>query len=81
MLGKCTSCGTSEVIGLLDGKSPSGSENDDFTLLECIRCYGPDWHPNCDGDIKRSFVPQFAPLYDQYLASRRWIDARNQQAR
>jgi hypothetical protein len=40
----CMKCGVPEHIHLLDAKAPpDDNEDSDFTVLECIRCYGPGW--------------------------------------
>jgi hypothetical protein len=69
MIGHCTKCGTAEHMHLLDGKSPTGDENDDFTAIECIKCYGSGWCPTGGpDDIKLSIAADLKPFYDRWLA-------------
>jgi len=70
MIGHCTKCGIKEHLHLLDGKSPDGNENGDFTAIECIRCYGPGWCPTGGvNDIALSVAPVLAPLYQEWAVS------------
>ena len=56
-----------EHLHLLDGKSPDGDENGDFTAIECIACYGPGWCPTGGVDgIKLSVAPKLTSLYQQW---------------
>lgn len=65
---KCMKCGVLEHIDLLDGKSPDGDENGDFSRIECIACYGPGWCCADSGeDIRKSVAPSLAPHYERYL--------------
>lgn len=56
---KCACCGAVTPIDLLDGKPPSlagkpatwddinaaADRGENFTVLECKKCYGPAWMP------------------------------------
>lgn len=69
-LGTCTKCGIVEHLHLLDGKSPDGDENSDFTAIECIQCYGPGWCPTGGvEDIALSVAPSLALHYQKWATS------------
>jgi hypothetical protein len=64
---RCTKCGVTEHVNLLDGKSPDGDEGSDFTLLECIACYGEGWCPTGGPeDFKKSVAPSLSHLYGRW---------------
>lgn len=63
LLARCTKCNVLENINLLDGKDDGSG---DFNLLECIRCYGPDWLPTSECDIRYSAQQSYADDYERW---------------
>lgn len=67
---RCDGCGIVEDLHLLDGKPSTGNADDDFDILECIRCYGPGWMPvGGPEDFARSVAPELKPHYDKWKAA------------
>ena len=58
-LGTCDKCGKQENINLLDSKDDGSG---DFTILECIACYGSLWQP-CGSAFEESIRPELTKMY------------------
>lgn len=70
---RCDACGREEHADLIDTKD-DGTGN--FTIMECIACYGEDWLP-MDGSPeswKVSVRPDLAPYYRQWRDSAAFLD-------
>lgn len=73
----CRNCGVDEHIHLLDAKNPDGDENGDFTVLECIACYGAGWLPTAGpSDFALSVAPRLRWRYRAWLLREKWRNAR-----
>jgi hypothetical protein len=59
----CDKCGKPEHLELLDSKD-DGSGN--FTILQCVACYGPGWNPMATRSFSKSTRPDLAPLYNAW---------------
>jgi hypothetical protein len=64
-IAHCDACGTSEHIHLLDSKPEPGvdPETADYTRLECIACYGPEWLPCAEEHVGLSIRSDLAWHY------------------
>lgn len=62
-VGTCTGCGRVENLDLLDGKDDGTG---DFTLLECVACYGPGWLPAVSLDAHASVRPDLERDYARH---------------
>lgn len=68
MIGRCHTCGVAEHIHLLDAKNPNDNESGDWTLIQCIACYGEGWCPTGGrDDVKLSVAPALKPFYDTFF--------------
>jgi hypothetical protein len=81
---KCSLCGITEDIHLLDGILDE--EGDDTGKIACIKCYPHDGDPFHTGWccasprlIALSIAPSLKPFYDQWVASYEWWLSRRPQ--
>ncbi len=69
---RCDGCGVEEAAELVDAKD-DGTGN--FTVMQCIACYGPGYDMLSEAHASLSRQPHLRPLYEEHIAARRTREA------